>query len=102
MVIDRLGGAYMSRPSGANAGRRIRCRRRRAAPPDPPGIQHGIPGERLAEAAGLSMSRVYQIRDGRRWRVVIGHEGKSIYIGTFDSVGEAGAAVRKARARISA
>ena len=48
------------------------------------------------------MSRVYQIRDGRRWRVVIGHEGKSIYIGTFDTVAAADAAVRKARARISA
>jgi hypothetical protein len=30
------------------------------------GFEQGIPGERLAEAAGLSMSRVYQIRDGRR------------------------------------
>jgi hypothetical protein len=30
------------------------------------GFKHGIPGERLAEAAGLSVSRVYQIRDGRR------------------------------------
>jgi hypothetical protein len=26
----------------------------------------GIPGEQLAEAAGLSVPRVYQIRDGRR------------------------------------
>ena len=25
-----------------------------------------IPGEQLAEAAGLSVPRVYQIRDGRR------------------------------------
>jgi hypothetical protein len=30
------------------------------------GFEQGIAGERLAEAAGLSMSRVYQIRDGRR------------------------------------
>jgi hypothetical protein len=29
------------------------------------GFKHGIPGEQLAQAAGLSMSRVYQIRDGR-------------------------------------
>jgi hypothetical protein len=28
------------------------------------GFDHGIPGEQLADAAGLSMSRVYQIRDG--------------------------------------
>ena len=30
------------------------------------GFDHGIPGEQLAEAAGLSVPRVYQIRDGRR------------------------------------
>ena len=30
------------------------------------GFENGIPGEKLAEAAGLSVSRVYQIRDGRR------------------------------------
>lgn len=30
------------------------------------GFESGIPGEQLAQAAGLSMSRVYQIRDGRR------------------------------------
>ncbi len=30
------------------------------------GFEHGIPGEQLAEAAGLSVRRVYQIRDGRR------------------------------------
>jgi hypothetical protein len=30
------------------------------------GFERGIPGEQLAQAAGLSMSRVYQIRDGRR------------------------------------
>jgi hypothetical protein len=30
------------------------------------GFSQGIAGEALAEAAGLSMSRVYQIRDGRR------------------------------------
>jgi hypothetical protein len=30
------------------------------------GFSQGISGERLAEAAGLSVARVYQIRDGRR------------------------------------
>jgi hypothetical protein len=30
------------------------------------GFEKGISGEQLAQAAGLSMSRVYQIRDGRR------------------------------------
>jgi hypothetical protein len=30
------------------------------------GFVVGIPGERLAEAAGLSVPRVYRIRDGRR------------------------------------
>jgi hypothetical protein len=30
------------------------------------GFEQGIPGEKLAEAAGLSVPRVYQIRDGRR------------------------------------
>ncbi|WP_145013130.1 hypothetical protein [Mycobacterium marseillense] len=30
------------------------------------GFENGIPGEQLAEAAGLSVPRVYQIRDGRR------------------------------------
>jgi hypothetical protein len=30
------------------------------------GFEHGIPGEQLADAAGLSVPRVYQIRDGRR------------------------------------
>jgi hypothetical protein len=30
------------------------------------GFEQGIPGEQLAEAAGLSVPRVYQIRDGRR------------------------------------
>jgi hypothetical protein len=30
------------------------------------GFEYGIPGEQLAEAAGLSLPRVYQIRDGRR------------------------------------
>jgi hypothetical protein len=28
------------------------------------GFECGIPGEQLAEAAGLSVPRVYQIRDG--------------------------------------
>ncbi len=30
------------------------------------GFDSGIPGEQLAQAAGLSVPRVYQIRDGRR------------------------------------
>jgi hypothetical protein len=30
------------------------------------GFESGFPGEKLAEAAGLSVPRVYQIRDGRR------------------------------------
>jgi hypothetical protein len=30
------------------------------------GFAQGIPGDRLADAAGLSLPRVYQIRDGRR------------------------------------
>jgi hypothetical protein len=30
------------------------------------GFERGIPSKQLTEAAGLSMSRVYQIRDGRR------------------------------------
>jgi hypothetical protein len=30
------------------------------------GFELGIPGEQLAFAAGLSVPRVYQIRDGRR------------------------------------
>ena len=30
------------------------------------GFEQGISGELLAEAAGLSVPRVYQIRDGRR------------------------------------
>jgi hypothetical protein len=30
------------------------------------GFSQGIPGEQLAGAAGLSLARVYQIRDGRR------------------------------------
>ena len=30
------------------------------------GFEQGIAGEKLAEAAGLSVPRVYQIRDGRR------------------------------------
>jgi hypothetical protein len=30
------------------------------------GFEQGIPGEKLADAAGLSLPRVYQIRDGRR------------------------------------
>ena len=30
------------------------------------GFEYGIPGEQLADAAGPSVPRVYQIRDGRR------------------------------------
>jgi hypothetical protein len=45
-----------------------------------------------AAGSGTQVPRVYQIRDGRRWRVVIGHEGRSIYVGTFASLGEADAA----------
>ena len=30
------------------------------------GFEEGISGEKLTEAAGLSLSRGYQIRDGRR------------------------------------
>lgn len=30
------------------------------------GFENGIPGEQLAKASGLSVPRVYQIRDGRR------------------------------------
>jgi hypothetical protein len=30
------------------------------------GFEEGITREKLAEAAGLSLARVYQIRDGRR------------------------------------
>lgn len=30
------------------------------------GFEQGLSGEQLAEAAGLSLSRIYQIRDGRR------------------------------------
>jgi hypothetical protein len=30
------------------------------------GFERGIAGEQIAQAAGLSMSRVSQIRDGRR------------------------------------
>jgi hypothetical protein len=41
-------------------------------------------------------------RDKRRWRAEVRHEGKPIRIGTFDTVEEAEAAVRKARARIAA
>jgi hypothetical protein len=36
-------------------------------------------------------------RYGQRWRVVIGHEGRSIYVGTFDSLDEADAAARAKR-----
>jgi hypothetical protein len=58
--IGRLGSAYLSRPRGANAADAELRRLIRD------GFEHGIPGERLAEAAGLSVPRVYRIRDGRR------------------------------------
>jgi hypothetical protein len=56
------------RPSGANASGAF------DGPPTPSyaagsireGFEQGIPGERLAEAVGLSVPRVYQIRDGKR------------------------------------
>jgi hypothetical protein len=36
------------------------------------GFEQRISGEKLAEAAGLSVPRVYQIRDGRRRRQIDG------------------------------
>jgi hypothetical protein len=36
-------------------------------------------------------------RRGRRWRVVVGHNGRSIYVGTFDSLDDADAAARAKR-----
>ena len=50
-----------------------------------------------AAGSGTQVPRVYQIRDGRRWRVVIGQEGRSIYVGTFASLDEADAAARAKR-----
>jgi hypothetical protein len=41
-------------------------------------------------------------RDRNRWRAQITENGIAIHIGAFGSVAEADAAVRKARARISA
>jgi hypothetical protein len=41
-------------------------------------------------------------RDKKRWRAQITENGIAVHIGTFDSVAEADAAVRKVRARISA
>jgi triphosphoribosyl-dephospho-CoA synthetase len=40
-------------------------------------------------------------RDKKRWRAQITERGIAVHIGTFDSVGEADAAVRKVLARIS-
>jgi hypothetical protein len=65
VIIGRLGGAHPSRPSSsasdafdaADAELRRLIRE---------GFEQGISGERLAEAAGMSVPRVYQIRDGRR------------------------------------
>jgi hypothetical protein len=39
-------------------------------------------------------------RDKKRWSAAVWVDGKSIRVGTFDTVAEADAAVRKARARI--
>jgi hypothetical protein len=62
--IGRLGGAHLSAKrwnvNGAFDGRAELRRLIRE------GFKHGIPGEQLAQAAGLSLPRVYQIRDGRR------------------------------------
>jgi hypothetical protein len=38
------------------------------------GFESGIPGEQLADAAGVSVPRVYQIRDGRRLHSAPCHE----------------------------
>jgi hypothetical protein len=53
----------------------------RASPAE--GLESGIPGEKLAEAAGLSVPRVYQIRDGRQsdrgcWRKALLREHPEI------------------------
>jgi hypothetical protein len=64
--IGRLGGAHLS------AKRRERQRRTRwpltlsCAALIRKAFEQGIPGEQLAEAAGLSGTGIYQIRDGRR------------------------------------
>jgi hypothetical protein len=36
-------------------------------------------------------------RYGHRWHVVVGHKGKSIYAGSYASLGEADAAARAKR-----
>jgi hypothetical protein len=62
-------------PAPGNCWRSIATARRGAAFDDADaelrrlireGFERGIPGEQLAQSAELSMSRVYQIRDGRR------------------------------------
>jgi hypothetical protein len=59
--------ARTCRPSGANAGGASDGRRRRVAPPDPRGLHERHHwASKLAEAARLSVARVYQIHDGRR------------------------------------
>jgi hypothetical protein len=64
--IGRLGGAPRSRPSGANAGGAFDDADAELRRLIRGGFERGIPGEQLAEAAGLSVPRVYQIWDGRR------------------------------------
>jgi hypothetical protein len=41
-------------------------------------------------------------RDKKRWRAQFSRNGIQVHLGAFDSVAEAEAAVRKARARIAA
>jgi hypothetical protein len=44
------------------------------------GFEQGMPGDQLAQAAGLSVPRVYQIRDGRQAVVItaVSHSGQVI------------------------
>jgi triphosphoribosyl-dephospho-CoA synthetase len=51
------------------------------------------------DRANSGVRNVY--RDKKRWRAQITERGIAVHIGTFDSVGEADAAVRKFLARIS-
>jgi hypothetical protein len=54
--------------------------------------------ENLAGPQRNSRSGVRNVcRRGNRWRVMVGHEGRSIYVGTFDSLVEADAAARAKR-----
>ena len=69
-------GARSEPDNGSDGARRQSVRERRRAAVDEAdaelrrlireGFEQGISGEKLAEAAGLSVPRVYQIRDGRR------------------------------------